>query len=231
MPVPPAAIAEKAARPTPADPYAERRAFMVEHQLKRRDIDAPRVLAAMAKVPRHEFVPEALRRDAYDDNALPIGHDVTISQPYIVALMTQLADVQPGERVLDVGTGSGYQAAVLAELGAKVWGIEIIEPLAEAAVERLQRLGYGGVVVRAGDGYGGWPEHAPFDAIILAAAPPKIPAPLQQQLALGGKLVAPVGADPWSQELVVVTRTEAGLRTERITPVAFVPMTGEAQSR
>lgn len=199
---------------------------MVQTQLLARDIRDPRVLAAMREVPRHAFVSDAAQRVAYRDGPLPIGHGVTISQPYIVALMTQRAEVEPGDRVLDVGTGSGYQAAVLAALGAEVYGIEIIEPLAEAAIERLARLGYP-ATIRAGDGYRGWPEHAPFDAIILAAAPRAVPPALVEQLAVGGRLVLPVG-ERGRQILMVVTRTPAGIEQQRVIPVAFVPMTGEA---
>jgi protein-L-isoaspartate(D-aspartate) O-methyltransferase len=208
-------------------PRADERERMVEAQLEARDIVDPRVLAAMRSVPRHEFVPAELAELAYHDAPLPIGHDVTISQPYIVALMTQLAHVEPGDRVLDVGTGSGYQAAVLAAMGAEVYGIEILEPLATDAAARLARLGYA-VSIRAGDGWSGWPEHAPFAAILVAAAPPEIPTALTEQLAVGGRLVLPVG-ERWRQELVVVTRTTKGLRRERVIPVAFVPMTGQAQ--
>lgn len=207
--------------------YAEERERMVRTQLLARDITEPRVLAAMRAVPRHELVPAELAGDAYRDGPLPIGHDVTISQPYIVALMTQLAHVKPGDRVLDVGTGSGYQAAVLAAMGAEVYGIEIIEPLATAAADRLRRLGYV-ATIRAGDGWGGWPEHAPFEAILLAAAPSEIPVALTEQLADGGRLVLPLGRR-WQQELLVVTRTSNGLRRETVIPVAFVPMTGQAQ--
>jgi protein-L-isoaspartate(D-aspartate) O-methyltransferase len=211
--------------PTPEPPpRADEREHMVRTQLESRDIVDPRVLAAMRSVPRHEFVPSELAAAAYTDGPLPIGHDVTISQPYIVALMTQLAGVRPGDRVLDVGTGSGYQAAVLAAMGAEVYGLEIIEPLATAAAERLARLGYR-ATIRAGDGWAGWPEHAPFDAIVLAAAPPEIPTALTEQLVVGGRLVLPVG-ERWRQDLVVVTRTERGLQRRIVIPVAFVPMTG-----
>jgi protein-L-isoaspartate(D-aspartate) O-methyltransferase len=209
-------------------PEETMREKMVSEQLERRDIDDPRVLAAMRKVPRHLFVPEDMRARAYSDRALPIGYDVTISQPYIVALMTQLASVKPGDRVLEVGTGSGYQSAVLAELGAEVYSLEIIEPLATAAAAVLEQLGYGAVHVRHADGYAGWPEHAPYQAIVVTAAPPRIPAPLREQLAIGGRLVVPVGP-PWQQELLVVTRTEDGYSQRSVIPVAFVPMVGEAQ--
>ncbi|MFO7566753.1 MAG: protein-L-isoaspartate(D-aspartate) O-methyltransferase [Enhygromyxa sp.] len=208
----------------PSDPYAAKRKQLVDRSLRRRDISDPRVLAAIEAVPRHRFVPDELREHAYLDRPLPIGHEVTISQPYIVALMTQLADVQPGERVLEVGTGSGYQAAVLAELGAEVYTIERIEALAARSEAVLAELGYAKVHVRYGDGYAGWPERAPFDAIILTAAPPTIPSALTDQLAVGGKLVAPVGAELGFQELVVVERTRKGLRTRQVLDVAFVPM-------
>jgi protein-L-isoaspartate(D-aspartate) O-methyltransferase len=209
---------------TSDDPYASERKQLVDRHLRGREIDDPRVLAAMEAVPRHRFVPDELLELAYLDRPLPIGHDVTISQPYIVALMTQLADVQAGERVLEVGTGSGYQAAVLAELGAEVYTVERIEALAVRARELLHELGYAKVHVRHGDGYAGWPERAPFDAILLTAAPPSIPTALTDQLARGGKLVAPVGADVGWQELVVIEKTDDGLRRRRITDVAFVPM-------
>lgn len=222
-----------------AEPPSERRARpmserdrraverMIEHHLVPRGIRDPRVLEAMRRVPRHELVPEDLRPQAYGDSPLPIGYGQTISQPYIVAAMTEAAGVAPGAKVLDVGTGSGYQAAVLAEIGARVWSIEIVPELAERAARDLARLGYGTVTVRAGDGYRGWPEHAPFDAILVAAAPPEVPAPLIEQLAVGGRLVIPVGDD--YQELRVITRTRDGSTSETLFPVRFVPMTGEAQ--
>ena len=187
-----------------------------------------RVLEAMRKVPRHRFMPESQRAHAYDDRPLPIAQGQTISQPYIVALMSELADVKPGDTVLEVGTGSGYQAAVLAEMGVKVFSIEIIEPLAKQATATLSGLGYGNKVeVRHGDGYAGWPERAPFDAVIVTAAPPKIPKPLKQQLKVGGRLVIPVGKH--YQSLIRVTRTKDGFREESVIPVRFVPMTGKAQ--
>jgi protein-L-isoaspartate(D-aspartate) O-methyltransferase len=201
---------------------------MVEAQLQARDIRDSRVLEAMRAVPREAFVLPEHEERAYDDNALPIEHGQTISQPYIVALMTQLAEVGPGSKVLEVGTGSGYQAAVLAQLGAKVYSIEIVGALAESAGARLAKLGYD-VEVKSGDGYAGWPEHAPFDAVLVTAAPPAIPPPLEQQLAVGGKLVVPVGEH--AQELTVVTRTPAGLERKDVLPVRFVPMTGKAQEQ
>jgi protein-L-isoaspartate(D-aspartate) O-methyltransferase len=208
---------------------AAARARMVETQIAARGVSDPRVLEAMRKVERHRFVPEALRGEAHGDFPLPIGHGQTISQPYIVALMTELARVRPGDRVLEIGTGSGYQAAILATLAREVYSIEIVEPLAREASERLARLGYRNVTVRAGDGYRGWPDKAPFDAIVVTAAPPRIPEPLLEQLAVGGRLVAPVGED--EQDLVLVEKTEQGLRQRRVVPVRFVPMTGEVRER
>ena len=197
---------------------------MVEEQIVARGVSDPRVLRAMRAVPRHEFVPMDARADAYQDRPLPIGHGQTISQPYIVALMTDLAAVRPGDRVLEIGTGSGYQAAVLAEMGAQVYGIEIVEPLATRARETLRRLGYDRVQVRHGDGHRGWPEAAPFAAIVVTAAPPAVPPALVEQLAPGGRLVIPVGER--DQELQLLVRTPSGLETRRIVPVRFVPMVG-----
>ncbi len=215
-----------------ADPEALAREQMVQRQLLARDIDDPRVLAAMRAVPRHRFVPEAHAADAYLDQPLPIGHDQTISQPYIVALMTQLARPAPGARVLEVGTGSGYQAAVLAELGAEVYTVEIVAPLAERAARVLAELGYDRVHVRAGDGYAGWPEHAPFDVIVVTAAPERIPQPLLEQLAPGGRLVIPVGPVSATQQLRLVKKDAQGRLHERsVIPVRFVPLTGEAADR
>lgn len=212
------------------DAYADRRREMVEHQLRARDITDQRVLEVMARVPRHRFVPEDQQRRAYNDHPLPIGHGQTISQPYIVALMTQLAVPKPSDRALDVGTGSGYQAAVLAELCKEVFSIEIVEPLAEQAKKRLAELGYKNIHVRAGDGYRGWPEHAPFDVIIVAAAPTHVPQPLVEQLAPGGRMVLPVGGYP--QQLTLITKKADGtIRRRVVAPVLFVPMTGEAQQK
>lgn len=214
----------------PSEPEAFRlaRQRMVQFQLSHRDITDPEVLKAMGRIPRHEFVPENVIHEAYDDHPLPIGHNQTISQPYIVALMTQLARPRADSRALDIGTGSGYQAAVLAELCREVYSIEIIEPLAASAAERLKRLGYTNVVVRAGDGYRGWPEKAPFDVIIVAAAPDHVPQPLVDQLAVGGRLVIPVGRG--QQDLLVIEKQPDGsIRRQSVAPVLFVPMTGEAQ--
>jgi protein-L-isoaspartate(D-aspartate) O-methyltransferase len=198
---------------------------LVRHLAERRGIRSPSVLEAMASVPREVFVPEELRDLAYVDRALPIALEQTISQPYIVALMTELADLRPRQRVLEIGTGCGYQTAVLAATGAEVFSIEILEPLARNAAARLRALG-----VRAhlhlGDGHLGLPEHAPYAAILVTAAPPGIPHVLVDQLALGGRLIVPVGAEDEDQELLVVRRTRQGEQVERIAPVRFVPMTG-----
>lgn len=209
--------------------WEARRASMVDGQLRTRDITDPRVLRVMGKVPRHLFVPENIRRHAYLDGPLPIGHDQTISQPYIVAYMTQALDPRKTDKVLEIGTGSGYQAAVLAELVADVYTIEIVEPLAQSAKELLGKLGYDNVHVRAGDGYAGWPEAAPFDAIIVTCAPDHIPQPLIDQVAVGGRLVIPVG--DFHQEIVIVTKTEKGVMQRETIAVRFVPMTGEAQKK
>ncbi len=201
---------------------------MVVDQLRSRDIRDPRVLDAMKRVPRHQFVPEADRDLAYEDHPLPIGHGQTISQPYIVALMTQLVQTRPDARALDVGTGSGYQAAVLAELVETVHSIEIVCPLADQARDRLNSLGYDNIEIRCGDGYRGWPDQAPFDVIIVAAAPKHIPEPLIEQIAPGGRLVIPVGS--WSQNLIVVEKhSDGSIHQRKVAPVRFVPMTGEAQ--
>jgi protein-L-isoaspartate(D-aspartate) O-methyltransferase len=188
-----------------------------------------RVIAAMGKVPRHEFVPAGERRNAYADRPLSIGHGQTISQPYIVALMTDFMDVQPGDRVLEIGTGSGYQAAVLAELARTVYTVEIVEPLAREARERFERLGYRNVVARTGDGYRGWPEHAPFDSIMVTAAPREVPQPLIDQLKTGGRLVVPVGGQASGQALLLVEKRADGTITRRnVLAVRFVPLTGES---
>jgi len=218
------------------DTYAQARAAMVEtiaardsttsRALEREAID-PRVLQAMVTVPRHVLVPEALRSAAYENRPLPIGHGQTISQPYIVAIMTDLLALQPGDRVLEIGTGSGYQAAVLAELGVKVYSIEIIEPLGLLARENLIALGYEDTEVRIGDGYYGWKEQAPFDAIIVTAAASHIPPPLIRQLREGGHMIIPVGSRFLVQQLVLVEKDAAGeVTTRQVLPVSFVPLTG-----
>ena len=212
------------------DSFARARQRMVVEQLTSpgRDITNARVLRAMGKVPRHEFVPEPLRSQAYQDCPLPIGHGQTISQPYIVAFMTEQLDPRPTDRVLEIGTGSGYQAAVLAELATQVYTIEIIKNLAKRATADLQRLGYTNVHVRAGDGYQGWPEAAPFDAIIVTCAPEKVPQPLVDQLKDGGRMIIPVGP-LWDQELVLLRKHGDQLDQRAVLPVRFVPMTGQPQ--
>lgn len=216
------------------DPENERRAErerMVEEQIADREIRDPAVLGAMRRVPRHRFMPEMYASEAYADHPVPIGWDQTISQPYIVAFMTEAAQVSAlgsHAKVLEIGSGSGYQAAVLAELGAEVWGIEIVAPLAERAAEVLAALGYERVHVRAGDGYRGEPSEAPFDAILVTAAAPRVPEPLLEQLKIGGRLVIPVGT--FTQDIWVITRKAHGYQRDRVLPVRFVPMTGEVQS-
>jgi len=201
------------------------RAAMVRTQM--RDVVDPAVLAAMARVPRHLFVPPRLAARAYEDRPLEIGSGQTISQPYIVAYMIQAARVRPGDKVLEVGTGSGYQAAVLAEMGCRVYGVELLPELLEQAARNLERAGYGGKVrLRLGDGREGWPEEAPFDAILVAAAPREIPPALPAQLAPGGRLVIPVGEGP-TQTLMLVERGEEGFRQRPLLPVRFVPLLGE----
>lgn len=213
-----------------ASEFTEARRRMVRRDLAGRDIADEVVLLAMGSIPRHEFVPDDVRDRAYSDHPLPIGHRQTISQPYIVALMTQLVGAREGMRALDIGTGSGYQAAVLGEICKEVYSIEIVEPLAKEAKKRLADLGYENITVRHGDGYQGWPDKAPFDVIIVAAAPDHVPQPLIDQLAPGGKLVIPVGQ--WYQELLVIERDKDGeVHRRRGIGVRFVPMTGEAQKR
>ncbi|MGZ8445677.1 MAG: protein-L-isoaspartate(D-aspartate) O-methyltransferase [Candidatus Binatia bacterium] len=207
---------------------AERRR-MVEVQLRARDIRHPRVLEVMRTVPRHLFVPEPERDRAYNDTPLPIGHGQTISQPYIVAFMTQELDIEAGHRVLEIGTGSGYQAAVLGALAKEVYTIEIVAPLAERARQILMSLGYRNVNVRTGNGYLGWPEHAPYDRIMVTAAPDEVPAPLVQQLKVGGLMAIPVGTGV--QELLILRRTPTGMETLRTLPVRFVPMTGKPRAQ
>jgi protein-L-isoaspartate(D-aspartate) O-methyltransferase len=204
----------------------EERRRMVEEQIRGRGVRDPEVLLAMERVPRHAFVPAEIQDLAYADGPLPIDEGQTISQPFIVALMTDLAALGPEDRVLEVGTGSGYQAAVLAEICAEVYTIEIVEPLGEEAAERLAALGYRDVRCRIGDGYAGWPEAAPFDAILVTAAAPRIPEPLLEQLRVGGRLVAPVGGGAL-QDLLVARKTPDGIETARVETVRFVPMTGE----
>jgi len=200
----------------------------VKEQIIVRGIATERVLAAMRKVPREEFVPEKVRAASYADQPLPIGYDQTISQPLIVAFMTEQLRPQPQDRVLEIGTGSGYQAAILAELVAEVYSIEIIEPLANKAAATLQRLGYKNVHIEAGDGYKGWPKHAPFDAIIVTCAPDHVPQPLVEQLTEGGRMIIPVGRDFGGQELYLLEKKNGRLERRAVLPVRFVPMMGEA---
>ncbi len=203
---------------------------MVEEQIADRDIRDPAVLDAMRRVPRHRFMPEMYASEAYADHPVPIGWEQTISQPYIVAFMTEAARVGvlgAHAKVLEIGSGSGYQAAVLAELGAEVWGIEIVAPLAARAAEVLAELGYDRVHVRAGDGFRGEPSQAPFDAILVTAAAPRVPEPLLEQLKIGGRLVIPVGT--FTQDIWVITRKDHGYQRDRVLPVRFVPMIGEVE--
>jgi protein-L-isoaspartate(D-aspartate) O-methyltransferase len=206
------------------DSFEEARRAMVIRQLQGRDITDPRVLTAMGTVPRHRFVPETLAFQAYRDHPLPIGSGQTISQPYIVALMTQWAEVQPQDKVLEIGTGSGYQAAVLAELADRVFSIELLPDLARRAAARLKELGYGRVRVKCGDGYQGWPEEAPFDAILVTAAAPQVPPALAAQLKEGGRLVIPLGSPYGAQTLVKWRRIQGKLVKEASLPVRFVPL-------
>ena len=214
-----------------AQDFKAQREQMVKRQLQARDIDDPRVLEVMGDVPRHRFVPASQISQAYDDRPLSIGEGQTISQPYIVALMTQLARPQKASRVLEVGTGSGYQAAVLAGLVQEVYTIEIVPRLARRAASLLSELGHENVQVRHGDGYQGWPEQAPFDCILVAAAPREVPPPLLEQLAVGGRLVIPVGSTNMTQTLVLIERTKKGFERSQVIPVRFVPMTGKAQQQ
>jgi protein-L-isoaspartate(D-aspartate) O-methyltransferase len=209
----------------PKGDFKTMRERMVETQIRARGVKDPRVLAAMLKVERHLFVTKDLQPSAYLDQPLPIGEGQTISQPYIVALMTELLDLKGEEKVLEVGTGSGYQAAILAELAKEVYTIEIIEKLASSAQKLLHDLGYKNIKVKAGDGYLGWPEAAPFDGIIVTCAPDHIPKPLLDQLKEGGRMVIPVGE--YTQELKKIVKRSGKIETTNVIPVIFVPMTGE----
>jgi protein-L-isoaspartate(D-aspartate) O-methyltransferase len=204
--------------------FAKERRKLVE-VLKSRGLKKKTVLDALLKVPRHKFVPASHRNLAYEDRALPIAHEQTISQPYIVGYMTEAADIASGDRILEIGTGSGYQAAVLAELAKEVYSIEIVPSLADSSRNLLRELGYKNVQVKTGNGYLGWPEHAPFDAIIVTAAPDEVPQALVDQLAVGGTMVVPVGSQ--FQEMVIITRSASGVVERRTIPVAFVPMVGK----
>jgi protein-L-isoaspartate(D-aspartate) O-methyltransferase len=208
-----------------SDPWQAARRRMIDEQIRARGVTNQAVLDAMRKVPRHQFVPANLRDSAYEDGPLPIGQGQTISQPYIVAYMTEALDVRPGDRVLEIGTGSGYQAAVLAEIAAEVYTIEIVPELAERAKKALADLGYKNVFVRTGNGYAGWPEKAPFPRIIVTAAPDDIPPALVEQLAPGGTMVLPVGTS--FQEMTIVTKTAQGIARKSTIAVRFVPMVGK----
>ena len=203
---------------------------MVERQIEARGVKDTAVLRAMRQVPRHLFVPVSYSPQAYWDGPLAIGHGQMISQPYVVAFMAEALRLGGDDRVLEIGTGSGYQTAVLAQLARDVFSIEIVKPLAERAAGKLKELGYANVQVRAGDGYQGWPEHAPYDAILVSAAPDHIPQPLLDQLAVGGRMILPLGKK-FSQDLMQIRRTHSGYERTPLLPVAFVPMTGEAQER
>ncbi|MBC8460410.1 MAG: protein-L-isoaspartate(D-aspartate) O-methyltransferase [Deltaproteobacteria bacterium] len=211
------------------DIYVNQRREMVEKQIEARGVRDQAVLNAMRKVPRHLFVPADMLESAYDDTPLSIGHGQTISQPYIVALMTELLQLTSTQKVLEIGTGSGYQTAILAELVGTVYTIEIVEPLVEPTQKLLQSLGYTNVVSMYGDGYQGWPEYAPFDGIIVTAAPSLVPKPLIQQLTMGGRMVIPVG--DYHQDLILLTKTKSGLQRRNVTAVRFVPMTGEVEKQ
>jgi len=210
-----------------ADPFQKERLEMVDRQIAGRGIEDPRLLEALRQVPRHAFVPEEYRGQSYADHPLPIGYGQTISQPYVVALMTELLEIDPGERVLEVGTGSGYQAAVLAEMDAEVYTVEIIPELARRAEQDLQEQGYGQVQVKNADGYFGWKEYAPYEKIIVTAAPDHLPQPLIQQLDENGKLVIPIGPIGAVQTLWLFQKVEGELESLNLGPVKFVPLTGE----
>jgi protein-L-isoaspartate(D-aspartate) O-methyltransferase len=210
------------------DPYKTARHEMVRFQVEQGGIDSRKVLDAMRKVPRHLFIPESRRAGAYGDYPVPVGYGQTISQPYIVGTMTQLLDVQPEDRVLEIGTGSGYQAAILAEICGEVVTIEIVDELARSGAKRLEKMGYKNITVLSGDGYLGYPPRAPYDKIIITAAVEPVPPPLIEQLAPGGKLVVPLGSPGWGQDLTVMEKNEDGTLAERkILPVCFVPFTRE----
>ncbi len=208
------------------DPYKELRREMVEEQIKARGIKDPLVLRAMLKVPREEFVPKHLRPEAYGDHPLPIGEGQTISQPYIVAYMTEKLQPRPGDKILEIGTGSGYQTAILAEIGCEVFTVEIRPELSFRAQKILKKLGYRKVHFKIGDGYRGWPEEAPFDGIIVTAAPPSIPEELKKQLKIGGRMVLPAGS-PFQYLYLVIRTSEKDWKVKRLIPVSFVPMVRE----
>ncbi|MGQ9491370.1 MAG: protein-L-isoaspartate(D-aspartate) O-methyltransferase [Anaerolineae bacterium] len=220
------AVAAVASEPA-VDPFTEAREAMVTDQIEARGVKDPLVLAVMRRLPRHRFVPEEYLRQAYADHPLPIGYGQTISQPYIVALMTEALQVRPGQRVLEIGTGSGYQAAVLGEMGLEVYTVEIIPELAQQAARRLAEMGYTNIHVQQADGYYGWREHAPYDAIIVTAAPDHLPQPLAQQLKEGGRLVIPIGPQGAVQTLWLFEKQGGELQATNLGAVRFVPLTGE----
>jgi protein-L-isoaspartate(D-aspartate) O-methyltransferase len=228
-PVPVAAPAD-AAEAKPLDPYAEARFEMVERTLVARDITDPRVIAAMKITPRHEFVPPDIRHLSYEDRPLPIGFELTISQPYIVAFMTQAMQIKAGDKVLEIGTGSGYQAAVLALMGAKVWTIEIHPELGARTKKVLEKLSFKDVSMRIGDGYFGWKDAAPFDAIMITCATPEIPPPLLEQLKPGGRIIAPIG-DDYGQQLMIMTENKGEWERQALMDVRFGPMKGQVDKR
>jgi protein-L-isoaspartate(D-aspartate) O-methyltransferase len=215
--------------PAADDPYLRQRRAMVEQDIEGRGVKDRKVLDVMLKVPRHLYVDDSMRNRAYEDHPLPIGEGQTISQPYVVALMTEALRLRPTDRVLEIGTGSGYQAAVLAEIVKEVYTIEIRKSLADKAEARLRGLGYKNIKVKYADGYFGWEEYAPFDAIIITASANHIPPPLIKQLKNGGRLIVPLGSTVYYQMLTLVTKKGADLDVEQMAPVAFVPMTGEAR--
>jgi len=214
-----------------SDPYIQKRAQMVQKDIQGRGVKDPKVLEAMEKIPRHLFVDESFKEEAYADHPLPIGEGQTISQPYVVALMSEALRLRPEDRVLEVGTGSGYQAAVLAEIVKEVYTIEIRKPLAESASKRLQELGYKNIHIRCADGYFGWEEVAPFDAIIVTAASNHIPPALLKQLKEGGRLIIPVGSTTFHQTLTLVTKEKGDLQVEQLGGVIFVPLIGEVEKK
>ena len=214
-----------AQNPAQKDPYMEQRATLVRESMERYGIRNADVLRAMRDTPRHEFMPTSVRQFAYEDRAVPIGHEQTISQPSLVAAMTEMLDVRKDHRVLEIGTGSGYQAAILSQLAKEVYTIEIVPALAKSSAETFRRLGYRNIIAQEGNGYLGWPDKAPFDRIILTAAPPELPQALVDQLRPGGKLIAPVGSTPWEQELILVEKSKDGKVSRRsMLKVGFVPM-------
>ncbi len=211
--------------------FSRQREQMVAEQIAGRDMRDEQIARAFRKVPRHLFVPQEQRANAYEDRPLSIGYGQTISQPYIVAVMTEALDIKPGQKVLEIGSGSGYQAAILAEMGAKVYSIEIVPELAAFAQTNLKSAGYSQVSVKTGDGYKGWKEHAPYDAVIVTCAPEKVPEPLVEQLKSGGKMVIPVGEAGDAQDLVMIVKEQGKLVSKVLAPVRFVPMKGEAEKR